>query len=122
MKFIEIVLQNFGPYCGKQVINLDTQVDDENFRPILLLGGMNGGGKTTLMDAMRLALYGHRAQCSTRGNLSYGDFLSQCVNSDSNSLDKTRIELTFEHIQEGKATKYKIVRYWEKIPKKERIL
>jgi DNA sulfur modification protein DndD len=117
MKFIELVLQNFGPYCGKQVINLDTQVDDENFRPILLLGGMNGGGKTTLMDAIRLALYGHRALCSTRGNLSYGDFLSQCVNSDSSSPDKTRIELTFEHIQEGKSTKYKIVRYWEKNPK-----
>jgi DNA sulfur modification protein DndD len=117
MKFIELVLQNFGPYCGKQVINLDTQVDDENSRPILLLGGMNGGGKTTLMDAMRLALYGHRAQCSTRGNLSYSDFLSQCVNSDSNSSDKTRIELTFEHVQEGKSTKYKIVRYWEKNPK-----
>ncbi len=42
---------------------------------------MNGGGKTTLMDAIRLALYGPRAQCSTRGNLGYSDFLNQCVNS-----------------------------------------
>jgi len=37
-------------------------------------------GQTTLMDAIRLALYGQRAQCSTRGNLSYSEFLSQSVN------------------------------------------
>jgi DNA sulfur modification protein DndD len=66
MIFLELVLQNFGPYAGRQIINLNPRVDAEEFRPIILLGGMNGGGKTTLMDAIRLALYGHRAQCSTR--------------------------------------------------------
>ena len=66
MIFLELVLQNFGPYAGKQVINLDTRIDGNNIRPIILLRGMNGGGKTTLMDAIRLALYGARAQCSTR--------------------------------------------------------
>lgn len=70
--FKELVLQNFGPFSGRQVINLSPEAD-EQYRPILLFGGMNGGGKTTLMDAIRLALYGHRAQCSTRGNLSYSD-------------------------------------------------
>ena len=49
---------------------------------------MNGGGKTTIMDAIRLALYGHRAQCSTRGNLGYGEFLSQCVNNQTNEPEK----------------------------------
>ncbi|MDJ0773186.1 MAG: AAA family ATPase, partial [Mastigocoleus sp. MO_167.B18] len=89
MKFLELVLKNFGPYSGEQVINLDPKSDDENLRPIVLLGGMNGGGKTTLMDAIRLALYGHRAQCSNRGNLSYSDFLSQCVNSHAQPFEKT---------------------------------
>ncbi|RUT04717.1 hypothetical protein DSM106972_042860 [Dulcicalothrix desertica PCC 7102] len=117
MKFIELVLQNFGPYSGKNVINLDTEVDKDTSRPILLLGGMNGGGKTTFMDAIRLALYGHRAECSTRGNLSYSDFLSQCVNNRATPVDNTRIELTFEHIQENKPVVYKIVRYWDSIPK-----
>ncbi|MBW4609800.1 MAG: DNA sulfur modification protein DndD [Hassallia sp. WJT32-NPBG1] len=117
MKFIELVLQNFGPYCGKQVINLNPEIDEENSRPIILLGGMNGGGKTTLMDAIRLALYGHRAQCSTRGNLSYSDFLTQCVNSHTDPVDKTRIELVFEHIENDKPVKYRVVRTWEKNPK-----
>ncbi|MEH2192593.1 MAG: DNA sulfur modification protein DndD [Nostoc sp.] len=116
MIFLELVLQNFGPYSGRQVINLDPR-KDENLRPIILLGGMNGGGKTTLMDAIRLVLYGHRAQCSTRGNLSYNDFLNQCVNSKANPAEKTRIELVFEHIEDDKPVKYRIVRTWEKNPK-----
>ncbi|NWF61950.1 MAG: DNA sulfur modification protein DndD [Fischerella sp.] len=116
MLFLELVLENFGPYSGRQVINLDPQFA-ENTCPIILLGGMNGGGKTTLMDAIRLALYGHRAQCSTRGNLSYTDFLSQCVNSHTPPTEKTRIELVFEHIENDQPVKYRIVRTWEKNPK-----
>ncbi|MBO3457746.1 DNA sulfur modification protein DndD [Aetokthonos hydrillicola Thurmond2011] len=116
MIFLELVLQNFGPYCGRQVIELDPK-GSEHPHPIILLGGMNGGGKTTLMDAIRLALYGHRAQCSTRGNLSYSDFLTQCVNSHASPVEKTRIELAFEHIENDKPIRYRIVRTWEKNPK-----
>ncbi|MGH7999197.1 MAG: DNA sulfur modification protein DndD [Brasilonema sp.] len=116
MIFLELVLENFGPYNGRQVLNLNPKEKD-NSRPIILLGGMNGGGKTTLMDAIRLALYGARAQCSTRGNLSYGDFLSQCVNSHCDAVEKTRIELLFEHIENDKPVKYRVVRTWEKNPK-----
>ncbi|MEH1933952.1 MAG: DNA sulfur modification protein DndD [Nostoc sp.] len=117
MIFLELVLQNFGPYSGKQVINLNPKIDEENSRPIILLGGMNGGGKTTLMDAIRLALYGPRAQCSTRGNLSYGDFLNQCVNNKIDQVADTRIELLFEHIENDKPIKYRVVRSWTKNPK-----
>jgi DNA sulfur modification protein DndD len=121
MILLELVLQNFGPYQGTQVINLspfsETDTEENISRPILLLGGMNGGGKTTLMDAIRLALYGHRAQCSTRGNLSYSDFLTQCVNSHTPPTEKTRIELAFGHIENDKPVIYRIVRTWEKNPK-----
>ena len=116
MIFLELVLQNFGPYFGKQTINLRPTLSDRPC-PIILFGGMNGGGKTTLLDAIRLALYGHRAQCSTRGNLTYGDFLSQCVNRHTPPTEKTRIELAFEHIQDDQIVEYRIVRTWEKNPK-----
>ncbi|HIK26860.1 MAG: DNA sulfur modification protein DndD [Oscillatoriaceae bacterium SKW80] len=116
MKFLELVLQNFGPYAGRQIINLRTEYDSQN-RPIILVGGMNGGGKTTLMDAIRLALYGQRAQCSTRGNLGYGEFLSQCVNRYTPPLEETRIELLFQHIQDSQMVEYRLVRRWTKNPK-----
>lgn len=116
MKFIELVLQNFGPYAGRQVINLSPE-ENEKSAPIILFGGMNGGGKTTLMDAIRLALYGQRAQCSTRGNLGYSDFLTQCVNRHTPPTEKTRIELFFEHIEYNQVIKLRIVRYWTANPK-----
>ena len=113
MIFTELVLENFGPYYDRHVINL-RPIADENHQPIILFGGMNGGGKTTLMDAIRLALYGQRAQCSTRGNLSYSDFLNQCINSQAKSVEKTRIELAFEHIVNDQWKDLRIVRTWTK--------
>jgi DNA sulfur modification protein DndD len=116
MIFTELVLHNFGPYLGHHVINLrpDTY---ENSRPIILLGGMNGGGKTTLMDAIRLALYGSRAQCSNRGNLSYGEFLTQTVNNQASPAESARIELAFEHIRNDQWVELRLVRSWTRNPK-----
>ena len=89
MIFQELILENFGPYLGKQFISLLPKSDAQ---PVILFGGMNGGGKTTLMDALRLALYGQRALCSSRGTLSYPDFLVQCVNRQANFAS---IQLSF---------------------------
>ena len=112
MIFKELVLENFGPYAGRHTIDLGS--DHKNARPIILFGGMNGGGKTTLMDAIRLALYGQRAQCSTRGNLSYGDFLIQSVNNQTSPVDKTRIELVFECLRNDQWANLRVVRTWTK--------
>jgi len=107
----ELVLENFGPYRGRQVIDLSPD-SEQQLRPIILFGGMNGGGKTTLMDAIRLAFYGKRAQCSTRGNLSYPDFLAQAVNRHGEG--QTRIELAFEEILNNQLVIFRITRTWQK--------
>ncbi|MGB5712315.1 MAG: DNA sulfur modification protein DndD, partial [Waterburya sp.] len=113
MIFTELVLENFGAYANRNVINLRPEYQ-EVMRPIVLFGGMNGGGKTTLMDAIRLALYGQRAKCSTRGNLGYGNFLIQSVNSKVERGDLTKIELSFEHIVNDQWKEFKIIRAWNK--------
>ena len=113
MIFTELVIENFGAYAGKQTLDLRPE-SNGSIQPIILLGGMNGGGKTTLMDAIRLALYGQRARCSTRGNLGYSDFLSQSVNSQATSADLTQIQLSFEHIFEGHWQQFKIIRAWQR--------
>ena len=113
MIFTELVIENFGAYAGKHAIDLRPENDDV-IRSIILLGGMNGGGKTTLMDAIRLALYGERARCSTRGNLGYSNFLAQSVNSQATSADVTKIELSFEDVFEGHWQQFKIIRAWNR--------
>jgi DNA sulfur modification protein DndD len=94
MIFLELVLQNFGPYHGHHRIDLRSQPD----RPIILIGGLNGGGKTTLMDALRLVLYGQRAPIDRRRNLAYADFLTQCVNTQAPPNAPAAIALEFEHL------------------------
>lgn len=117
MIFLELTLENFGPYRGKQVIDLRPKIKDNVISPIVLFGGMNGGGKTTLMDAMRLALYGQRAQCSTRGTLSYPDFLKQAVNKQTLAHEETSVELLFEHIIKNMQVEFRVKRRWTKNPK-----
>ncbi len=115
MIFTELVLENFGAYADRNIINLRPE-NNGSIHPIILVGGMNGGGKTTLMDAIRLALYGHRAQFSSRNNLSYGDFLTQSANNKITSGQVTNIELSFEHIHENHWQEFKIIRSWNKHP------
>lgn len=113
MIFLELTLENFGPYRGKQVINLRPQTAGETVSPIILCGGMNGGGKTTLMDAIRLVLYGSRAQCSTRGNLAYSEFLKQAINKHTQPHEETSVELLFEHILNNMQVEFRVKRRWK---------
>jgi DNA sulfur modification protein DndD len=115
MIFTQLTIKNFGVYAGQHTIDLRPKSND-SIHPIILLGGMNGGGKTTLMDAIRLALYGQRARCSSKGNLGYAEFLTQSVNSQATSADITQIQLSFEQIFEGHWQQFKIIRAWQKNP------
>jgi DNA sulfur modification protein DndD len=71
----ELTVRNFCLYRGEQSFDLTPVTTAGRHRPIVLFGGINGGGKTTLLDAIQLALYGSRARCSKRVNLSYEEFL-----------------------------------------------
>jgi DNA sulfur modification protein DndD len=121
--FRELTLQNFGAYQGKHTIDLSVDISQDH-PPIVLLGGLNGGGKTTFIDALRLALYGAKAQCSTRGNLSYGEFLSQSVNREAKIGEEAAIELVFEQASFNKSelrqVPISISRRWTQQPKNGR--
>ncbi len=104
----EIVLHNFGLYAERQAVALTPPGDG---RPIVLFGGLNGHGKTTLLDAMQLCLYGAHARISNRNGLSYQDYLSRSVHRGSGTREAA-IELSFRHTVDGKEDRFRLHRSW----------
>ncbi len=105
----ELVLHNFGVYRGRQVLKL---TPPSRTRPIILIGGMNGDGKTTLLDAVQLALFGKLASCSNRGSLSYVEFLRASVHRSVPPSEGAAVELAFRHRLEGHEHSVRIRRSW----------
>ncbi|EID7698984.1 DNA sulfur modification protein DndD [Vibrio parahaemolyticus] len=115
MIFEQVKLYNFGIYQGEHIVDLNVT---DHTKPIILFGGLNGGGKTTFLDSLQLALYGKNAKCSNRGKLSYSDYLKQAINRYSE--DKSAfVALTFRHTQRTEANRYEVIRSWEVSSNKE---
>ena len=55
MKIEKVIFQNIGVYVNRNEFDLQTD------KPIILIGGMNGRGKTTFLEAILFALYGRRS-------------------------------------------------------------
>lgn len=108
MQFSEIVLHNVGAYLGRQIIDLTTSPE----KPVILIGGLNGCGKTTLLDSIQLVLYGNRARCAGRENQSYDDYLRSSISWNAAPEEGAAIRLTFEVDEDGQHRNYEITRSW----------
>lgn len=104
MIFEEFVLENFGIYKGRHIINL---VPPSSNKVIILFGGLNGSGKTTLLDALQLVLYGKFANTA-----NYLDYLAKMINHNVDPVDGANLELQFRHLREGKEEAIRIRRSW----------
>jgi len=106
MIFNELIIQNFGIYNGRHTVSLNISKS----KPIILFGGLNGGGKTTLLDALQLVLYGKFAKCSNRDDQSYSNFLARKKNrySDKNAI--VELSLTFTHQTNTEKNIYQVIR------------
>ncbi len=106
----EITLYNFGLYSDRQTISL-TPVSSR--KPVVLLGGLNGGGKTTFLDALQLCLFGPHAKISNRGSLAYNEYLSRSIHRGADSPEAA-IEISFRHTNEGREDSYNLHRSWHR--------
>lgn len=115
MIFEQVKLNNFGIYQGEHTVDLNVT---DHTKPVVLFGGLNGGGKTTFLDSLQLALYGKNAKCSNRGKLSYSDYLKQTVNRYSEKKFAS-VALSFRHTQRTQTKRYEVIRSWEAVTNKE---
>ena len=106
----EIILHNFGLYAGSQTITL-TPPSPET--PIVLIGGMNGAGKTTFLDALQLCLFGPHAKISNRGTLAYQEYLSRSIHRGKRASG-AGIEISFRYTVEGHEEHYRLHRSWRR--------
>ncbi len=109
----QLRLRNFCLFRGRQTFDLSPRQRSGRPLPIILFGGLNGGGKTTLLDAIQLALYGSRARCSKRFGSSYEEFLRQSINHSVPPEEGASIVLSFRYFTEGEEHLYEISRAWQ---------
>jgi len=108
----QLTLRNFGLYRAEHVFNLAPGGKRSRVAPIVLFGGMNGGGKTTILDAIQLVLYGNRARCSKRADKSYDDFLRESIHHGVNLSEGAAVQLAFRFAAEGEEHLYEVTRSW----------
>jgi DNA sulfur modification protein DndD len=110
----KLILNNFRVFQGRHEIALMTN-SHEN-KPIILFGGLNGSGKTSILLAVRLALYGKMAFKPLARQQEYVEWLSSMIYSNPTHTDnpmQASIELVFTYNQAGVESEFNIIRNWQ---------
>lgn len=108
-----LTLENFGAYAGSQRIELAPAGPRA---PVVLVGGQNGEGKTTILEAVLLVLYGpHSPQVKARGS-SYERYLLSRIHAASTDADQAAVELEFLAGCDGESRRIRVRRSWDRGP------
>ena len=104
-----LTLNDFGLYGGEHIFDLTPNLDEG--RPVILVRGHNGAGKTTFLEAIRLALYGKRALGMRVARASYEDYLSRRIYEWSCG-GRACVKLAFRRQEQGIMHLYEVTRSW----------
>ncbi|EGR0111018.1 DNA sulfur modification protein DndD [Vibrio vulnificus] len=86
-------------------------------RPIILFGGLNGAGKTSILTAIRLALFGRLSFNQNLTSNDYVEALAELIHKGvglGGLQNSASIELEFKYSQNGEESTYKVLRGWQR--------
>lgn len=110
-----IVLENYGLFAGRSEFDLAPRTVAGKKRPIVLVGGKNGAGKTTFLDAIRLALYGRQAVGARLSDREYQETLASRIHRQKGANTGPRfakVAIEFEIVTSGERNRFYIERSW----------
>lgn len=112
MKINKIILYNFNSFEGENEFDFSCADVDRN---IILIGGKNGAGKTSLFTAIKLALYGPLAFGYVGINPHYVTKVKECINSRAFQTDtvESRVQINISLMVEREIKEYEILRKWD---------
>ena len=116
MIFHQLTLNNFGLFCGEQAFSLTPRVRYRKRRPVILIGGKNGAGKTTILEAVRLCLYGARSLGNRVSQSAYHEYLATMIHYSQATSPQPKaasVVIEFEHVHNGEKAHYHVKRQWE---------
>ena len=106
MRIKRLTMHNFGVYAGTNSLEF------KGNKPVVLIGGMNGRGKTTILEAVLLGLYGSNSFAYTESKFNtYGQYLKSYVNKSDGSLESF-VEIEFS-MDDSDDEVYCVHREWE---------
>lgn len=114
-----LTLENIRIYRGVNTINLTPVITEESHKPIILIGGKNGAGKTTFFESILLCLYGQNAPGSRLSKAKYERHIEHMVAKQNNNqkAQNPAIEVVFEFTHSGEKHTYDVRREWNVNPK-----
>lgn len=121
MIFESLTITDFRVFQGRHSFDLNPRYKWKQRQPIILFGGLNGAGKTSILTAVRVALYGRQALGYGTSQKSYEEFLANNIHRSRNTIIQTKsacIELAFNYAHMGIQSHYRIIRNWTQSGKK----
>jgi DNA sulfur modification protein DndD len=105
---------NLGNFAGTHELSLRPS-DTKTIKPIILFGGLNGAGKTTIFDAIKLCLYGPE-MFGAISAAKYQEYLKQKIHSSKATVvqpNSAAITVEFDYAHLGTVCTYQVERMWE---------
>jgi DNA sulfur modification protein DndD len=120
MRLLTLTIHNLGVFRGRHDFDF-TPARDANRqpKPLTVIGGQNGVGKSTLFQAVPLALHGSLVLGDRVSRQTYNDFLLSRLHRYIGTgvpviSEEASVALSFQYVQSGRPLRIHVERRWQR--------